>query len=102
MLVNVTQEHITQGKAADYEQCPIALALRETFFNRRGRGVHATPARLLIGVKSFPTPRTVKRFMRAFDDAQPVKPFRFHLKEYSWAIVEFYSVFGEQQVVGSG
>lgn len=83
LKVQVTQKYIDEGSRNDQWWCPVARALRGTLPIERisvnyeaisiaGHGFDVT----------FPTSRTVKKFINAFDAYGPakVKPFSFSVR----------------------
>ena len=77
--VRVTAQHIAFGKKANYDSCPVALALAEA--------VGATPTTTgvattidLPGHRDLPLPERVSQWVSDFDAGKPVKPFTFTLR----------------------
>ena len=80
MKISVTAQDIRRGKRAEPCRCPVALALKRTF----KRKVSVTFTSLEFesyrkGKESLvrDTPSIVAKFVEAFDDHKPVKPFSF-------------------------
>lgn len=77
--VRVTAEHIARGKKADYNGCPVALALADA--------VMAVPTTCGVagtidipGHRDLRAPARVLDWVGDFDSDQPVKPFSFTLE----------------------
>lgn len=78
-FVNVTARHIALGVKKNCSRCPVALALTD------GLGATMVTAMFcrmhLSGGCGYPlilkTPKSVQRFMKAFDANKPVNPFKF-------------------------
>lgn len=79
-LIKVRLRHIRGGEPKSSGFCPVALAIRDAgisvFFVCAGEISYGYPKH----VNATP-PRSVKRFIRRFDDRKPVKPFNFFLEE---------------------
>ena len=91
MRINVTQEHIDQGREAVEEKkvlyrgigipyaCPVAQALNGSGFT----AARATVLGLTVSVgdlrRTLHCPIEVAEWMNRFDDLQPVEPFSFDL-----------------------
>lgn len=80
MRIAVTAQDIRRGKRAEPCRCPVALALKRTF----KRKVRVTFTSFEFesyrkGTKFVvrDTPTSVAKFVEAFDDRKPVKPFSF-------------------------
>jgi hypothetical protein len=82
-LVHVTQDHIDQGDPEKPDSCAVALALRElpeVSYARVGAVfLHVRPKSAPIE-ELVPSPRSVRRFIKRFDDGKPTEPFCFILK----------------------
>ena len=87
--INVTQKHIQKGRKSDCGQCPIALAILDTFGDRitnvnvGDNRVINFEEKVLNGDMNYLTCQASKKinsFIDKFDDGKPVKPFNFMLK----------------------
>jgi hypothetical protein len=78
--VEVTKNHIQRGRKGNVNYCPIALALKEQLGLRQVRvgGIHITFGPQFGGL-SVRLPRQAAKFITAFDEKEPVKPFSFTL-----------------------
>lgn len=83
LLVCVGQKDINNGQVCDAVYCPVAIALRRTVpWNIWGpAAVDVNIHALLINMVNYHIPRSVANFVRAFDRAQRVKPFKFWLRK---------------------
>ena len=89
MKVFVSQEHIDIGRANDGNLCPIAHAIAEQHPNINKNlqyPVHVEGTTIVSTIKGtekknirYAIPRSAKRFISAFDNGRPVKPFNFIL-----------------------
>ena len=80
LTVNVTQDHIDKGARKEAYDCPVSLALGEadpgsdwcvsTRHIMRETGTH---------VGFIDPPATVSKFVRRFDNGDPVQPFSFEI-----------------------
>ena len=79
MRIAVTQEHIDRGERKVCNGCPVALALRNDGYDSR---VEYTSMQFRIeGTKyGCETPRSVQKFILAFDKGRAVAPFSFTTK----------------------
>ncbi len=73
-LIEVTAEHIRKGSKWSCEGCPVALALESAGIEHLGVG--SAGCEISWG-NLIKLPRSVVRFIGAFDSDKPVKPFRF-------------------------
>ncbi len=77
-LIRVTREDIRRG-AASGKTCPIARAVSRVL----GEAVFVTPWALFPEATPWQTtnlPTRAVKFVRAFDNHRPVKPFNFYLE----------------------
>lgn len=81
-IIKVKQEHINKGVRLSSDKDPIALAIMDTgIFDE----VHVGATMISVKVKYYYdnvlclTPRSVLRFIQAFDVGKKVKPFNFLL-----------------------
>lgn len=85
VLVSVTQEDIEAARAMPRdsfrcETCPVACAIKRRLrLDDPYPKVSTFDATLDFRLTSIDLPESARRFIRAFDDDQPVKPFRFYL-----------------------
>jgi hypothetical protein len=81
-LINITQNDIDRGVKLEAAACPVARAVARAFRKRTGTYcvfggfVPRGPKRN----NNWPLPPEVWRFMWAFDNDKPVKPFSFVLE----------------------
>lgn len=87
MKITVTQEDINNGKRADYQFCPIALALNRAFHTK---SAEVNPSRAYVTRKKlwlfespalYFLPPEASNFVTTFDQGKPVAPFEFELGE---------------------
>ena len=78
-VVHVTKKDIETGARFDTSCCPVALAVKRHTNTKYVRVYNGQKAIEALGVK-FILPRSAARFVRRFDNNQPVKPFRFILR----------------------
>lgn len=83
MIINVTQKHIDMGQKCDCLNCPVALALRETFNKRIA--VTGVQAYLYTGIgsieRAIELPIEALNFIERFDTpGYKVYPFSFEIK----------------------
>lgn len=77
MEIKVTLEHICHGQHHKGDACPVALALREAFPNKK---VWVDPLYTIeIGEDVYVAPEEVRQFVERFDDGEEVEPFAFNL-----------------------
>lgn len=95
MIISVTSSHIDLGLRKHCKKCPVATALFQqlkTAFTTTVRGTYPNYEMSAyfvdeLGIAGrvvyYHIPRSVKRFVRAFDKGgrDKVKPFKFKLKE---------------------
>jgi len=74
--IHVTAEHIVAGKRTSPTTCPVALALQEvlSFTVAIYSGMRWHKAE---GIGSGSLSLRVERFIHAYDNRKPVKPFNF-------------------------
>jgi hypothetical protein len=75
----VTLDHINRGERVWSTDCPIALALKESY-----KYAIVSPDRIIVTtgsghIAAF-TPRSARRFISRFDLGKSVKPFNFILE----------------------
>lgn len=78
MIVKVTKEHIEKGNLLSRHSCPVALALQDCGFRDAMVWTHKITA---SGLRDTKSPKSVVRFVRAFDSKKPVKPFTFRISK---------------------
>lgn len=81
-LIQVTQKHINKGKKQAYDRCPVALAVKDAGYSyAEVDQVTIEFGYELWNYSSMVPPRSVKRFVRKFDEKgrKHVKPFNFFL-----------------------
>lgn len=76
--VNVTAEHIANGRRGDCRSCPVALALRDAGVQGASVGLYFL---MWDNKQAVPHPLAVAAFIDRFDRRQPVAPFSFTLPE---------------------
>jgi hypothetical protein len=77
--VSVTQRDIDKGEPICDNRCPIALAISRTV--KRRVGVTYGAVYLLNEVhQMYELTPTAERFIRRFDNGQPVQPFTFTMR----------------------
>jgi len=81
-LIQITVEHIANGKPKLPRHCPVALAIQK-YLNKDSL-VCVGPFDLLIygyslGMQIQKTPKEIKEFMLLFDAGKKVEPFEFEL-----------------------
>lgn len=75
MVLDILQSDIANGKPGDCLLDPAAIALKRI----TGVPWRVTPELCYpetSGLRPFPTPRALVKFIEAFDDGKPVKPLR--------------------------
>ena len=82
MRIQVTQEHITNGRQKWCQLCPVALALGEALGTEVS--ITCTDFRIVSPPKTarkrhFKLPENVMLFISDFDCGRPVQPFEFEL-----------------------
>jgi hypothetical protein len=79
MKINITQEHINNGRRADCDNCPIALALKEQFERATVRSF----VRTWDGDKrrNFLLTSKAVSFITDFDNGRPVEPCELEIYE---------------------
>ena len=75
MLIQVSKQDITEGKQEDGTLCPVALALKRL----KLVDVLVLGSGICCNGRYARTPRSVQRFVAAFDSNKPVHPFQFKL-----------------------
>lgn len=77
LKVRVTREDIRKGRAGNCRRCPVARAVRRQGF----RGVRVWYDTILTQSANFAMTKRSTRFVRRFDNDQPVMPTTFTLRE---------------------
>jgi hypothetical protein len=88
MIIKVKAKHIRLGEKQS-RGCPVYLAILDATGNERfnvdhyNKEVHLSrnTHENIAGIVYYVVPRSVKRFVEAFDDDRKVKPFNFKLVE---------------------
>jgi hypothetical protein len=78
MKIEVTDEHIKNGICKDANNCPIALAIRETL-NLDADEVEVDGIFIEVEGRNFDTTDEIDDFIEDFDSGTPVYPFTFDL-----------------------
>jgi hypothetical protein len=78
MKIEVTQEHIDNGKCKDANYCPIALAIQDAL-NLNASQVEVDGIFIEVNDHPFETTEEIDGFVDAFDHGKPVAPFTFDL-----------------------
>lgn len=78
-IIEVTQEHIDNGKCKDCSACPIALAVSEALPGHRHINVSLSSI-VVDGNLYYRLSNIEKSFIDAFDYNRSVSPFSFKLK----------------------
>lgn len=76
--VEVTPYHIEHGKKSKCVECPVALAIRETYPKYL---VSVGPYECQVGHFKYDLPQNVRAFICAFDLGCSVKPLKFTLED---------------------
>lgn len=80
LKINVTQQNIIKGRKYTSKSCPIALAFKEAGIKK----VEVKNLQFLLRKSEdsimYDLPRMARKFIRAFDEGRPVKPFSFNVK----------------------
>jgi hypothetical protein len=81
-VVRVTAGHIKAGKPGKCGECPVALAVADTFPAAAFASVCPDHLAMLLDDKLVrtPTPMRAAVFIRAFDAGDPVEPFEFTVR----------------------
>jgi hypothetical protein len=80
MTINVTQDHIDNGKKGTANRCPIALAIKDAF--GPAVRVYVSITAYQIGpVKDRPLPPEAITFIQKYDRGSTVKPFSFEITD---------------------
>lgn len=78
IFIQVKQEHINRGQRHTATACPIALAISEQLGTEAIVGPEFANVVLSdLELQRFRLPRSAVRFIRRFDQGEPVAPFRF-------------------------
>lgn len=80
IVVDVTQEHIDQGKRSSCEECPIALAIKEV--NPKYIDVKVELEHVVCGGVTYKLPYLASQFVYSYDyfDKGYCEPFSFILE----------------------
>ena len=85
MRIEVTQEDIDRGLKSSCYECPIAYAYKRKVKNkiRLGFSVGTEYIDHFVGESQdrYMLPKEAKKFIRRFDQDQPVRPFSFEIKK---------------------
>ena len=74
--IRITESNIKNGIPQHCSRCPTALALR-----RQIPGVSWVVEEDYLDLDDeYPTPKSVRKFIEAFDHGKPVKPFSFTIE----------------------
>ena len=76
MKIQITQNHIKRGKKGRVTLCPIALALKERGFEK----VRVRAEAVEIDGAKFSLSPNEMRFIKRFDNGEPVEPFVFRVR----------------------
>lgn len=79
ILVKVRRKHIQKGWAKECAECPVALAVSDAGFDQASVYVDTIWFTDDQQRKFSDSPRSVVRFIRAFDNGREVKPFNFYI-----------------------
>ncbi len=85
MKLNITEDHIKNGKPEESEYCPIALAVKEQFQNTSSIWVSSNFIYLRVcnECKTYKLPANAQLFIRNFDSNLSVEPITIELTEYN-------------------
>lgn len=72
-LIQVKRKHIRDGRPGDNQYCAVAIAIKDQHPET------ITPLGLGVWRRFSDMPRSVQRFVSAFDAGKKVKPFNFFL-----------------------
>ena len=75
MKIKVTKEHIDKGRKKSALSCPIALAIGDKY----GLDASVGPESCVIGYTICDLPKSVKKFIKLFDNGYSVEPFEFNI-----------------------
>jgi len=80
--VQVVSEDIERGVVGSCDECPIALAIKECFAGDfwDNYTIKVDRAQIDVGPFKFKTPPRLKKFIKAFDNGEKVRPFVFWLE----------------------
>jgi hypothetical protein len=92
MIVEVKKKHIKNGKPEDCHLCPVALAIKDKLKIKQVENVEVAGHEIIYIYKDeqedtwqddyeYKCPRSVRRFVKKFDEGKDVKPFKFILKQ---------------------
>ena len=79
MRIEVTQADIRRGRRFSECGCPVARATRRA--TKWRKPVFVGDGEIAVGDQAWGMPRAVSRFVSAFDEGEPVKPFTFTLRD---------------------
>jgi hypothetical protein len=81
--ITVSQRSIREGTPDDCSTCPVALALKKAF-KGRVNDVNVDDKFICLDIDGdyvvVKSPRSVTRFVKAFDEGRNVRSFSFNLK----------------------
>ncbi len=77
MKIKITRKHIKSGEPESADSCPIALALMELGFDQTS--LHVFCSKIKANKAEIKLPISARKFISAFDDHKPVKPFSFNI-----------------------
>lgn len=80
MKIKVTQEHIDKGERSLCAFCPVALAFKDVFPDKKvqaGIGVAIIEDAKYLLAEYWDLPREASNFIEQFDRGFPVYPFEF-------------------------
>lgn len=77
IAVNVTADCIARGTRFNGALCPVALAIGAA---TRSKDVWVEVPYAAVKGRAYALPRSIGKFIDAFDYARPVKPVRFTLR----------------------
>lgn len=81
MLIEVTAEHIRKGKPGNCYHCPIARALHDATKLDWSVGMWGCCVQNIRALGYIKLSKNVKEFLKAFDNGEPVQPFRFRIRQ---------------------
>jgi len=79
--IQITEQHIKEGKPKRCALCPVALALKESL-NVSVVSVYYDTIIIVhkVGdVRSYQTPKDLREFLKNLDACRPMKPLKFEL-----------------------
>jgi hypothetical protein len=85
VTINVTEKHIAEGKPGTADSCAVTLAIEEAISSEAvftyGNHVEIGDNAMDLSCGFYRVSKTVERFINAFDNKDPVRPFSFILSE---------------------